>query len=116
MLAFVNDGREMLRMRIIQADAPCGQGEEGAPLGVDGWIGEAGHAVRTHAAGEGEHSPHQKRHLGRGKLVVSANREQMLAGSLGSIELGAADPELLRARELGIGGASLGVREVGHAV
>lgn len=51
-----------------------------------------------------------------GELVVNAGRQQVLASSFGRLELRAADTELLRARELQIVGACLGVWEFRHSV
>jgi hypothetical protein len=45
--------------------------------------------------------------------VVGSGREQVLAGVLGSLELGAADPELLGAWELCVAGAWLGSGKFG---
>ena len=58
----------------------------------------------------------QNRHLGRGILVVGASREQVLAGVLARLVLGTADPELLRAEKLCVGGTWCGVGEARHAV
>jgi hypothetical protein len=84
-----------------------------APLGIDSGVGPVRHPVRAHAPGiypQGGHRLlHQCLRTVAGLLALServfgerpagpaAVRVQVLAGCLGRLELGAADPELLRA-------------------
>src|SRR6266536_6289766 len=94
--------------------------EERAALGIEGGVGPVRHPVVAHAPGDlppdGQHLLHQGRWTVAAQVALSdllverpaGGREQVLAGSLGRIELGRADPELLRAG-LGERSAAVGV-------
>ena len=104
--AFVQGVLELRRIRVeaLYTD----QIEARAAPGTDGGVGPVLHPVVAHALAEVHQADQQVRHLGRTKLAVDSGWEQVLAAGLGRVELGASDAELLRARELCIGGAGWG--------
>lgn len=97
-----------MRVKAVSADA---YNEFRAPIGTGG-IGEFRHPVGAHALGELQVVGQLLPLLGLGRRLV---RPQGLAGTLGRLEHGIADPEFLRGF-LGDLSAAVGAGEVRHAV
>ena len=100
--------------RLAAADADCTEIEDWAPLGIDGGVGPVRHPVGAHALAEFQHADQQQLHLGRRE---TGRRCRPGAGAgrpfCGRLELGTADPELLRARELAIAAPAAGSGKFG---
>ena len=77
-------------------------------------IGEVRHPMGPHAPGVGQQAVPVLLHLALGWPTVAV-REQVLAGVLGRLDLGATDPELLRDCSGQLSAAG-GVRIIRHAV
>jgi hypothetical protein len=110
--AQVDLGPDLRRIR-VNAGALQVESRPLGMLGVAGGVGPVRHSVAAHAPGEvPEVVPGP---LQRGLAWLGAAREQVPAGTLGCLELGVADPELLRSllHELS---APVWVRVVRHAV
>src|ERR1022692_2402199 len=98
-----------MRVKAVSADAY----NETRPVGTGGGVGEVRDPVGAHALGELQVLGQLLPLLGLGRRLV---RPQVLAGSLGRIEPGIADPDLLPRGYLGDLSAAVGVGEVRHPV
>jgi hypothetical protein len=83
--------------------------ENRLPIAISSGVGPVRHPVGAHAPGKIQHASRNLRYLGLGRL------EQLCAGSLGGLELGSADPDLLWG-DLRHPSPSGGIREGRHAV
>ena len=98
------------------------EGTQGRPSESVVGLGQFGTPSERMHLLNNQHADQQLLHLPRREHVVRAGREQVLAGSLGRIQLGAADPQLPRGLTLGsaplpVGSGKFGTRGPGaHAV